>query len=74
MTKKNRRRWLMAGTGVTLLTVALLMQSQRTPLVKVGQLAPDFSLPDQEGTATRLFDARGKWVILAFYPMDGTPG
>lgn len=36
--------------------------------------APDFSLPDQNGTARSLGDYAGKWLVLYFYPMDDTPG
>ncbi len=41
---------------------------------KVGSLAPDFSLPDQEGKMHSLKDAKGKWTLLYFYPKDDTPG
>ncbi|MFO0702618.1 MAG: thioredoxin-dependent thiol peroxidase [Candidatus Andersenbacteria bacterium] len=43
-------------------------------LPKVGTKAPDFSLPDQDGTTRTLSDYRGKWVLLYFYPKDDTPG
>jgi thioredoxin-dependent peroxiredoxin len=43
--------------------------------VQVGDVAPDFSLPDQTGTAVRLRDLLGtKSVVLYFYPKDRTPG
>ena len=32
--------------------------------------APDFSLPDQNGVIHTLAEAKGKWAVLAFYPMD----
>jgi peroxiredoxin Q/BCP len=41
---------------------------------QVGQLAPDFRLPSQDGGHVSLRDFRGKWVILYFYPKDNTPG
>jgi len=34
----------------------------------VGSMAPEFTLPSQEGTAVSLKDYRGKWVVLYFYP------
>jgi thioredoxin-dependent peroxiredoxin len=40
----------------------------------VGQQAPDFSLPSQEGTPVSLDQYRGKWVVLYFYPKDMTSG
>jgi len=40
----------------------------------VGQPAPDFALPDQDGQAVSLRGLRGKWVVLYFYPQDDTPG
>ncbi len=43
--------------------------------VRVGDLAPDFTLPDQLGEQVRLGDLVGKKnVVLYFYPKDATPG
>jgi thioredoxin-dependent peroxiredoxin len=43
--------------------------------VKVGDVAPDFTLPDQHGTPVRLGGLLGeKNVVLYFYPKDATPG
>jgi len=39
-----------------------------------GTIAPDFTLPSQEGTPISLHSYRGKWVVLYFYPKDQTPG
>lgn len=36
--------------------------------------APQFSLPDQDGTVRSLSEFRGKWIVLYFYPKDDTPG
>jgi peroxiredoxin Q/BCP len=41
---------------------------------QVGQMAPDFTLPSQDGSKVSLHDFRGKWVVLYFYPKDGTSG
>ena len=43
-------------------------------MLDVGMNAPDFELPDQNGTMHRLSDYVGKKVILYFYPKDNTPG
>ena len=39
-----------------------------------GTKAPEFSLPDQNGSVHALSDYRGRKVILYFYPKDNTPG
>ncbi len=43
-------------------------------MVEVGQEAPDFTLPDQMGVATKLSELRGSSIVLYFYPKDDTPG
>ncbi|MFP4330246.1 MAG: thioredoxin-dependent thiol peroxidase, partial [Spirochaetaceae bacterium] len=43
-------------------------------MLEVGDKAPDFTLPDQDGKEVRLADYAGKRVILYFYPKDDTPG
>ena len=40
----------------------------------VGDKAPDFSLPDQEGKTHQLSDYLGSKVLIYFYPRDFTPG
>lgn len=43
--------------------------------MKIGDTAPDFSLPNQEGENIQLSDFKGKQhVVLYFYPKDETPG
>jgi peroxiredoxin Q/BCP len=39
----------------------------------IGQLAPEIDLPDGNGSRWKLSDARGKTVVLFFYPGDETP-
>lgn len=43
-------------------------------MLEVGTMAPDFALPDQNGTIRRLLDFRGQKVVLYFYPKDMTAG
>jgi peroxiredoxin Q/BCP len=42
--------------------------------LKVGDLAPDFTLPTDDGSTVALSDYRGKRVVLYFYPKDDTSG
>ncbi len=44
------------------------------PALKVGDKAPDFSLPDQTGNVRSLKDFKGKKLVLYFYPRDNTSG
>lgn len=41
--------------------------------LKVGDVAPDFALMDQDRNTVRLSDLKGKKVVLLFYPMDFSP-
>lgn len=43
-------------------------------LIREGQSAPLFSLPDESGKSVSLKDLRGTSVVLYFYPKDLTPG
>jgi peroxiredoxin Q/BCP len=42
--------------------------------VKVGDVAPDFTLPDQDGKPVTFSKLRGKNVVLYFYPKDFSSG
>jgi thioredoxin-dependent peroxiredoxin len=61
---------------VLLVTVVLGagLHSAFAAMPAVGSAAPDFTLPSQDGTQVSLKDFRGKWVVLYFYPKDGTSG
>ena len=43
-------------------------------MLQIGTKAPEFSLPDENGTVRNLSDYEGKKLILYFYPKDNTPG
>ena len=43
-------------------------------MLRTGQTAPSFSLPDQDGKTVDLAALKGRWVVLYFYPKDDTPG
>ena len=68
MKKTDQSRLLMA--------VAILfgLQAMAADQPIVGELAPEFELPDQDGQLHSLEDYRERWVVLYFYPKDETPG
>ncbi|HVJ08999.1 MAG TPA: peroxiredoxin [Acidisarcina sp.] len=60
---------------VVVLAVALRhSRAADNPIPQVGQQAPDFTLPSQDGSQISLASFRGKWVVLYFYPKDMTSG
>jgi len=42
--------------------------------LKIGDPAPKFSAPDQDGVPVSLDQLKGKKIVLYFYPKDNTPG
>ena|SRR6185436_8260475 len=40
----------------------------------IGQPAPFFEAPDQDGKTRTLSEFQGSWLLLYFYPKDDTPG
>ena len=68
------RRQAKLAAGLLALAVASPLTSQAAPL-KVGDKAPDFTLPDQNGNPVKLSDFYGKQnVVLAFYVLAFTGG
>ena len=74
--------WLNASVWAVILITAILIptasgeKAVTTPdTLKVGMIAPDFTLKDEEGVERSLSDYLGKKnVVLAFYPKDFTGG
>ncbi|MGA2648973.1 MAG: peroxiredoxin [Terracidiphilus sp.] len=62
----------------TLLVLAVAFVSvhadDQQTMPAVGQIAPTFTLPSQDGSQISLDSFRGKWVVLYFYPKDMTKG
>ena len=56
------------------LIVFFLFTSSSLAALKVGDRAPNFNLRDQNNLTHKLNDYKGNWVVLYFYPKDGTPG
>jgi cytochrome oxidase Cu insertion factor (SCO1/SenC/PrrC family) len=62
------------AAGLIVLVLGWLAKSQAATL-EVGDEAPDFALPDQDGATVKLSGFRGKKsVVLAFYIRAFTPG
>ena len=63
--------------GIIALAAAILWRKNAAiarNLPRVGDSAPSFSLPDQNGTVRTLEEFRGRSIALYFYPRDDTPG
>lgn len=63
---------VLVAAAVLFLGVRVFAASDAVP--QVGQTAPAFTLPSQEGTNISLHQYRGKWVVLYFYPKDMSSG
>lgn len=42
-------------------------------MIESGTAAPDFTLPDQDGSDVSLSDLEGQTSVLMFYPLDFSP-
>jgi peroxiredoxin Q/BCP len=71
-----RKPLLFAFAAVVLATVAFVTvhAADEQVLPTVGQVAPTFTLPSQDGSQISLESFHGKWVVLYFYPKDMTSG
>ena len=66
---------VLAIAGILVMGLFVLGIFSKSAELKVGDRAPDFVLPDQNGRIVKLADFLGrKSVILAFYPRASTPG
>jgi len=43
-------------------------------MLRAGDVVPPVSGVDQDGRLVRTTDARGHWLVVFFYPKDGSPG
>ena len=58
----------------TFAKTSLIQSSQNDQKQWIGQVAPSYTLQDQNGKWHQSKDTRGKWTVLYFYPKDNTPG
>ena len=73
------KRFALLFASATVAASGLLAQQQAPapaePKVKVGDIAPDFTLPDTNNKPVKLSDFRGKKnVVLAFFVAAFTGG
>lgn len=67
-------KWLILFGLFAALALLVAQMARAGELAKVGEAAPDFDLPDQNGVKHTLHEFTGKWLVLYFYPKDDTPG
>jgi thioredoxin-dependent peroxiredoxin len=65
---------LVAVAALSIVPAAAQDNTMPAAMPTVGQTAPSFTLPSQDGTNISLDQYRGKWVVLYFYPRDMTTG
>ena len=70
------RKWLKFGLGMAFsLTAAIVGRAQNTVELKVGDLAPNFTLRGSDGKTHTLAEFKGKSaVVLAWFPKAFTGG
>jgi peroxiredoxin Q/BCP len=76
---KRLRWWILGGLLLCAAVIVIACAAVQRPdggagLLEVGKPAPELSGVDQEGKTRRIADARGKYLVVYFYPKDGTPG
>jgi len=77
--KSTSKKTSVKKSAVSLTKKSTLASSRKKALtvadgLKVGDCAPAFSLPNEQGKAVTLSEFRGKKIVLFFYPKDNTPG
>jgi peroxiredoxin Q/BCP len=67
-------RLLLVLCAAALVATATTAAVQNPVELKVGDVAPDFSLPGSDGKTHKLADYKGKAVVLAWFPKAFTGG
>ncbi|MEK7811900.1 MAG: peroxiredoxin [Pseudomonadota bacterium] len=67
-------KWMILLGLLASLTLLVSQLARAGEVPKVGEVAPDFNLLDQDNQPHQLKDFVGQWLVLYFYPKDDTPG
>jgi peroxiredoxin Q/BCP len=67
-------RLLLVVAGVALVVTAATAAVQTPVELKVGDIAPDFSMPGSDGKTHKLSDYKGRTVVVAWFPAAFTAG
>ena len=65
---------LVSAVCIGLTISAAAQQPQAEMKLKVGDQAPEFSMPGSDGKVHKLADYKGKTVVLAWFPAAFTGG
>ena len=58
---------------ICLVLAPIILYAKKGKALRIGTVAPNFNLPDQEGTQQELKTFLGKKIALCFYPKDNSP-
>jgi len=61
-------------SAAVLATVALAAPALAQADLKVGDQAPDFTVPGTDGKTHTMSQMKGRWVVLAWFPKAFTGG
>ena len=67
-------RFVAFASAACLAASVAALSGQAAPELKVGDQAPDFSLPGSDGKTWKLSELAGKTVVLAWFPKAFTGG
>jgi len=70
----RRAMSLFSGAALAIAALGMAPRIASADELKVGDQAPDFSLPGSDGKTYSLSQLKGKYVVLAWFPKAFTGG